>query len=136
MKLMVRQALLACAVCLFITACGTRAPSISLDSAVEKGDLQSVEQHIAAGTDLNEKNSSGWTALHLAAMNGNVPIVQALIAGGADDSVTGPDGKTPLEVALQKRQTGVVEYLQSRKENPGRQLIDGGTGVSEALDLL
>ena len=136
MNLTVRQALLVCGVCLFVTACGTRPPSISLYAAVEKSDLQAVQQHIAAGTDLDGKNSSGWTALHLAAMYGNLAMVKALIAGGADDSVTGQNGNTPLEVALEKGHTAVAEYLQSRNENRGRQLIDGGTGVSEALDLL
>ena len=95
-----------------------------------------MQQHIAAGTDLNAKNSAGWTALHLAAMNGKLPIVEALLAGGADDSVTGPQGKTALDVAREKRQTAVADYLQSRSENRGRRLIDGGTGVSDVLDAL
>jgi len=136
MTRMVRQAIQAGVVCSILMACGTRAPSTPLHSAVEKGDLRIVQQHIAAGTDLDAKNPSGWTALHLAAMNGNLPIVEALIAAGAKDSVTGPQGQTPLDVAREKGQTAVAEYLQARNENRGRQLIDGGAGVSEVLDLM
>jgi len=136
MRYNVSQVLLAGALAFLITACGARAPSTSLHAAAEKGDLQIVQQHIAAGTDLNAKNSSGWTPLHLAAMNGKMPIVEALLAGGADDSVTGPQGKTALDVAREKGQTAIAQYLESRNENRGRRLIDGGTGVSDVLDAL
>jgi len=136
MQSRVPQALLACAVSFLITACGSRAPSTPLHSAAEKGDLRAVQQHVAAGTDLNAKNTSGWTALHLAAMNGKMPIVEALLAGGADDSVTGPQGKTALDVAREKGQTAIAQHLEARAEQRGRRLIDGGTGVSDVLDAL
>lgn len=95
-----------------------------------------MQQHIAAGTELNAKNAAGWTALHLAAMDGNLAIVKALIGGGADVDVAGQQGKTALDLAREKGQSEIVQYLESRNESGGRRLMDGGTGVSDVLDAM
>jgi ankyrin repeat protein len=98
-----------------------------------------VKQHIAAKTDLNKKDSAGWTALHLAAMRGDLSIVKVLTEAGADVKIQGKDGQTPLDVAREKSQSEVVDYLQGQATaqpggGGGRRLIDGGLGVSEAMD--
>jgi len=123
-----------------LAACGPSAPRRSLHSAVQRGDVKIVEQHIAAGSDLNIKDASGWTPLQQAAMKGDLPIVEALVQGGANVGEPGPQGKTALDVARERGQTAVVEYLQAnltaQPESPsgGRRLIDGGLGVSDAMD--
>ena len=109
-------------------------PQTSLHQAVEKGNLKLVQQHIAAKSDLNKMNLSGWTPLHLAAMKGDLAMFQALSAAGADVKRKGKAGKTPLDVAREKDQTAIVQFLQQRNEKRGRGLIDGGVGVSEVLD--
>jgi ankyrin repeat protein len=114
-------------------------PATSLHQAVEQGDIQAVQQHIAAKTDLNQPNLAGWTPLHVAAMNGNLAMVQTLIAAGADANRKGQAGKTPLDVAREKRQIAIVQVLQQQQAapkttNPGRGLVDGGLGVSETLN--
>jgi hypothetical protein len=111
-----------------------QAPSITLHRAVEQGNLKVVQQHIVAKTDLNKTDAAGWTALHLAAMKGDMAIVQALCAAGADVNAKGPAGKTPLAVAREKRQMSIVQFLQQPHEKRGRGLVDGGLGVSGALD--
>jgi len=140
MKSRVLSLLWAGLACLLSTGCGPSAPSTPLHAAVEDGNYPAVRRHIAAGTDLNGKNSSGWTALHLAAMKGDVPMVKLLTEAGADVKRTGAQGKTAAEVAREKGQTSVLEYLQvrieSKPEPRGRALIDGGVGVSEVLDGL
>ena len=77
--------------------------------------------------------------MQLAAMKGNLEIVQALADAGADVRRKGADGKTPLDVAREKGQAAVVQYFQQRaaakpSTGKGRGLIDGGLGVSEVLD--
>jgi ankyrin repeat protein len=114
--------------------CDQTAPSITLYQAVEQGNLKAVQQHIAAKTDLNKADESGWTPLQLAAMKGNLAIVQALSAAGADVKQKGQGGKTALDVAREKGQAAVVQFLQQRGEKRGRGLTDGGLGVSDALD--
>ena len=53
----------------------------------EGEDLEKVELiplFLAAGSNVNSRNSEGYTALHTAAMCSNVEIVRALLAAGAD----------------------------------------------------
>ncbi len=132
----VRFFVLCTSACLCWTACGSKAPNTSVGQAVQDGNLYLVRKHIAAKSDLNKPDGSGWTPLQLAASKGNLEIVQALTEGGADVKRTGAGGKTALDVAREKGQTAVVQYLQQRsaKRAGGRGLIDGGLGVSEALD--
>ena len=42
------------------------APDISIQDAIEEGDIQAVMQHLAAGTDVNAKDERGGTALYSA----------------------------------------------------------------------
>jgi ankyrin repeat protein len=121
--------------CLIWTGCGPATPSTSLSQAVEKGDLKIVQQHIAAKSDLNKTNYSGWTPLHLAAMKGDVAIAKVLIDAGADPKRKGKDGKTPLDVAREKSQSAMVKFLQEGDAKTGRRLMDGGLGVQETLDI-
>jgi ankyrin repeat protein len=129
--------LISIAASLCLAGCGQSAPKTGLPQAVQDGNLYLVKKHIAAKTDLNKADASGWTPLQLAAMKGNLEIVQALADAGADVRRKGADGKTPLDVARDKGQAAVVQYLQQRasvKPSKGRGLIDGGLGVSEVLD--
>ncbi len=110
-------------------------PRVSLHEAVEKGNLKLVQQHIAAKSDLNKMNLSGWTPLHLAAMRGDLAIFKALSEAGADVNQKSKDGETPLDVAREKGQAQIVSFLQGGNGGkPGRPLIDGGVGVSGVLD--
>lgn len=115
-------------------------PAIGIHQAVLKDDLKSVQQHIAAGTDLNTKDKNGWTPLHLAALRGNLAIAQALVAGGADLNRPGMGGRTPAALAREQGKITVANYLEEQAQAPApggggrRGLVDGGLGVSEVLD--
>jgi len=78
-----------------VVGCG---PSVDIWEATEMGDIATVKQHLAAGTDVNAKSSFG-TPLHSAASKGNKEIVELLIAAGADVNARDKDGKTPFDVA-------------------------------------
>ena len=85
-----------------------KAPDISIHDAVEKGNIEAVKQHIAAGTDVNAKGGViGGTPLHGAVTFGHKEIVELLIAKGADVNAKGVDGITPLDLAttFRHRQT-------------------------------
>ena len=77
-----------------------KAPNISIHDAVEKGNIEAVKQHIAAGTDVNAKGGViGGTPLHGAVTFGHKEIVELLIAKGADVNAKDVAGFSPLHHA-------------------------------------
>ena len=77
-----------------------KAPDMALQAAVVTGNLDMVKQHIAAGTDLNEKDAlSGATPLITAITFEKNDIAQALIDAGSDLTIKNNDGSTALHVA-------------------------------------
>ena len=71
-------------------------PAVKADNTAEAVRL------IEKGADANSRTSpNGWSALHYAAMNGNVEIVQALLKAGADANYAGAkDGQASTAKAL------------------------------------
>jgi ankyrin repeat protein len=73
----------------------------ALRDAAKSGNLAQVETLLkdAAGFDINFQDKYGYTALHMAAMFGHTPIVQALLRAGASRAVKTKDGETAQDVA-------------------------------------
>jgi hypothetical protein len=88
-----------------------RAPRVSLQIAVLNGNLETVRQHIAAGSDLNRRDEYGSTPVIVAATFGRTEIAKALIAAGADLSIANNEGATPLHVAAFLCRSEIVEAL-------------------------
>ena len=90
-----------------LVGCGPKIPDISIHEAAERGDIETVKQHLAAGTDVNAKNDAygGTAPLHFAATQGHKEIAELLIAKGADVNVKIEDGRTPLDMAIFLKQT-------------------------------
>ncbi len=63
------------------------------------GDVRLVKDLLAKGSDPNQVDAQGETALHEAAFRGDVAIAEALIAEGAKVDVTDQAGITPLHAA-------------------------------------
>ncbi|MEO1618906.1 MAG: ankyrin repeat domain-containing protein, partial [Planctomycetota bacterium] len=77
-----------------------RAPTISLWQAAITGNTSAVEQHVAAGTNLDEKEDyGGSTPLILAAIFGQDEVARILIAAGAEFEVRNANGSTALHQA-------------------------------------
>ena len=91
---------------LVLVGCGTtqqpepqtaKAPDISIHQATKEGNIEAVKQHLAAGTDVNAKDTESvfvevkgtplhfeGTPLHFAANNGHKEIAKLLITNDAD----------------------------------------------------
>jgi ankyrin repeat protein len=67
-----------------------------LMAAIKADNTEEAIRLIGKGADPNSRSSpNGWSALHYAAMNGNVEIVKALLKYGADPNYSATkDGKS------------------------------------------
>ena len=77
------------------------------------GDVEQVEQLLAAGTDPNQTDDEGYSALQAAAENDHLEVVKLLISKGAD--VDHRSTYTALELAEMAGNKEVVAYLKSLK---------------------
>ena len=85
-----------------VAGCGEKedpAPRIAIHTAAAMGSLKSIERHIKAGSDLNEKDQYGSTPLVVAITFGKTEVAKALIEAGADIQIKNSDGATPLHIA-------------------------------------
>jgi ankyrin repeat protein len=68
------------------------------------------------GADVNSalisKNAAGWTALHFAAINGDISLVEYLILQGANVNHTSDGGSTALSLARQEKYEALVSLLK------------------------
>ena len=96
-----------------------KAPGRSIHRAAMNGNIEAVKQHLAAGTDVNAKDSVGQTPLHFAA---NKEIAELLIAEGADVNVKDERGNTPLDLAELTRHPEIADLLRKHGGKTGEEL--------------
>jgi ankyrin repeat protein len=86
-------------------------PNMGLHMAALQGNLEAVQQHIKAGSNLNEKDKFGSTALIIASTFGKTDVARALIEAGADINLINADGSTALITAAFFCRTEIVKAL-------------------------
>jgi len=69
------------------------------------------EQLAADPSQIDAKDSRGWTLLHDQALAGSLPTVQVLLELGADPAIETPKGKTARDLAASLGWSKVVELL-------------------------
>ena len=91
---------------------------ISIHRAAWEGDIKAIEQHLAAGKDVNAKDDLyGDTPLLWAAGFGHKGIVEMLITRGADVNAKAEGGWTPLHYATGGNDKEIVELLIAKGAN-------------------
>ena len=117
-----------------------KASEIEINDAVDKGNIEVLKQHIAAGSDLNNAKISHYgfkavmdgrwtTPLHRAAWRGHEKIIELLIDQGADVNAKNKYKQTPLHQSAQEKKE-VCKLLISKgamvnvKGNYGKTPLD------------
>jgi len=103
-------------------------PRISIHEAAEKGDLEAIKQHIAAGTNINSTNGKdGETPLHRSITRGQTEAAKLLIEKGCDINIgRSRDGDTPLDMAESRGRAKIAKLLRDKgakrsdKERPSQ----------------
>lgn len=116
------------------TESGVATPKVDIQQAVVTGQLTVVQQHIAAGTDINKKDPmSGSTPLTSAATFNQPEIAQALIDAGADLTIKNNDGATALHAAAFFGRVEVCKVLIAAKSD---QTIRNNFGVTPKESIM
>ncbi|MBY0435792.1 MAG: ankyrin repeat domain-containing protein [Cyclobacteriaceae bacterium] len=90
-------------------------PQMDIHTAVVAGKLDVVQQHIAAGSNINEKDPYGGSSpLISASLFGKTDIAKALIDAGADINVQNNDGSTALHTAAFFCRPEIVKMLLAK----------------------
>jgi len=83
-----------------------------------RGHVIAVERLLTEGTDPNETDGYGWTALHFAIPLADLELVAALLAAGADQVAPTTTGATGLHLAASRATVQVVSALLSAGSDP------------------
>ena len=93
---------------------GVTAAESPIADAAARGDREAVKALLKKAADVNAAQGDGMTALHWAAMNRDVDLVQMLIVAGANVRATTRLGTyTPLYLASQQGHAPVIQALVS-----------------------
>ena len=91
---------------------GVKPPDVDIHTAVVTDNLEALKQHIAAGSDLNEKDPFGGSSpLISAAVFGKPEMARVLIDAGADINFQNNDGSTALHTAAFFCRPEIVQML-------------------------
>ena len=100
---------------IIVSGCGqpeNLRPSVDLHTAAATGNLEAIQQHIAAGSDLNAKEPTRLSSpLITAAVFGQTEAAQALIDAGAAVNYQNNEGSTALITAALLCRTEIVQAL-------------------------
>ncbi|XP_057732279.1 uncharacterized protein LOC130947594 isoform X3 [Arachis stenosperma] len=91
----------------------------ALLEAARYDDMDDVVILASNGVPLDSKDEQGRTALHMAAANGHIEIVEYLIGQGVDLNVANEEKNTPLHWACLNGHVEVVKKLIMAGANVG-----------------
>jgi uncharacterized protein len=114
-----------------LTGCGKPTPPrVSLQDAAKTGNLEAIQHHIKAGSNLNEREPVGGSSpLHTAAAFGQVEAVRALIKAGADVNSRNKEGSTPLHTAAFLCRPEIVQALLEKGADKNARNNAGATAL-------
>lgn len=91
-------------------------PKVDIHTAVLTGNMEALKQHIAAGSNLNEKDPLGGSSpLITACLFGKTDMAKILIDAGSAINFQNNDGSTPLHTAAFFCRPEIVKMLLAKK---------------------
>ncbi len=119
-------------------------PALAL--SVRLGWWQLFTRLVHSGVGLDDRDSRGMSALHLAAALGREAMLKQLVAHGAAPGLLAADGQTPLGVALASGRRDLADWLDWRgwplprrpllaADLPSAAMVGDADAVRRLLDL-
>ena len=106
-----------------------------LSQAAEDNDTETLQQLIADGANLEEKDSDGSTALQYAVMMGNLEAAEMLLEHGANVNTKDDWGSTALMNAVfNSSDPEIVQLLLKHGADPSLKDSEGYTAYDYAVE--
>lgn len=112
---------------------------LKLLTAAGRGDVESMQNLLQSGANVNAANDIGYTPLMSAARSYRIEMVKFLLKNGADVSASCSDGRTALHAAvaetpsMPEAQRECVKVLLETGANPNAQSETGLTPLMNAV---
>ena len=98
-----------------VSQTSVKAPEVDIHTAVITDNMEALKQHIAAGSNLNEKDPIGGSSpLISASLFGKTAMAKLLIEAGADLNFRNNDGSTALHTASFFCRPQIVKMLLAK----------------------
>ncbi|KAB2619070.1 potassium channel AKT1-like [Pyrus ussuriensis x Pyrus communis] len=94
-----------------VLASGKMDPPLSLCFAAQRGDDLLLHQLLRRGSDPNEMDNNGRTAMHIAASNGNEHCALLLLEYEADPNIQDSEGNVPIWEAISGKHESLIKLL-------------------------
>ncbi|MDB6064929.1 MAG: hypothetical protein JWR26_1137 [Pedosphaera sp.] len=88
-----------------------------LGLAANCGYVRTVRAMLAAGADVNQRDTWGGTALFDAALEGHRSVARILLAAGAKANIKRRDGATPISIARERGFTELAAEIEKHAKN-------------------
>jgi hypothetical protein len=107
----------------------------SLSDLICRGDLKGIKRALKAGTDPNEVDDQGQSALNRAIEKGWLSAMKMLLARGADPNLTPRFSWPPIQRAVQYGGDGfaMIRLLLKNKADPNSTGVGGRTPLYESV---
>jgi ankyrin repeat protein len=92
-------------------ATGKQGPKM-LNQVVRDRDIEQIRALLSKGTEVNEKDWLGYTALHWAIYFGYLDVAEVLISEGANPNIKSDTGRTLLEIGTEMGYERLAELLR------------------------
>ncbi|XP_067323726.1 2-5A-dependent ribonuclease [Anolis sagrei] len=107
-------------------------PEVELNNAVRYGSIETVQQLLKDGRDINSKVKGGWTPLHSAVQRNKEDIVYLLLREGADPQPRKDNGATPFILAGINGNVNLLKLFLEKGSDINECDINGFTAFMEA----
>lgn len=137
MKLTVKNVLLAAGIpaatlALLMASCASSPKNVTIQELIREGRFDEAKQ-LFATQDVNETDSEGNTALHIAAQMDESDLVNFLIIKGADQQIKNKFGDTPLHAAVKNNAVHSGATLTLYRANIFEKDASGNTPLEISL---
>ena len=107
--------------------------TVNLIECAKSNDLSGVSEALKNGVNINSIGAKGYTALHEAAFEGHLTVVQLLVEKGCNTNVADQRGWTPFHLAAWNGKLNIVKFLHNKINDINFQDNEGWAALHKAI---